>query len=256
MKFKTKGNAYPFLSSPPSSSSYKDTDSVLKLLPVAILALALSLPTQDREVLAYLIARSLISTSTTNSFSSLNGNHYPKSKCKTTTSNGKNKTVQKVHLFECGCFDCYTSFWYRWDSSPNRELIHQAIEAFEEHLLQNESPRKHTKGRKRGKKVIMASVESIISVNKPETEVEISVGEDECEVVIVQENTEGGDMEENGVICEGEKMGENEMTRNLEMEVVSVQALEANHKGLVRKVLPDVVGLLNSRLWRLWGPGI
>ncbi|KAF2311493.1 hypothetical protein GH714_024307 [Hevea brasiliensis] len=161
--------------SPPSSSSYKDTDSVLKLLPVAILALALSLPNQDREVLAYLIAR--------------------------------------------------------WDSSPNRELIHQAIEAFEEHLLQNESPRKHTKGRKRGKKVIMASVESIISVNKPETEVEISVGEDECEVVIVQENTEGGDMEENGVICEGEKMGENEMTRNLEMEVVSVQALEANHKG-------------------------
>ncbi|KAF2311521.1 hypothetical protein GH714_024535 [Hevea brasiliensis] len=77
----------------------------------------------------------------------------------------------------------------------------------------------------------MASVESIISVNKPETEVEISVGEDECEVVIMQENTEGGDMEENGVICEGEKMGENEMTRNLEMEVVSVQALEANHKG-------------------------
>ncbi|GAB4828591.1 hypothetical protein Ancab_018251 [Ancistrocladus abbreviatus] len=25
-----------------------------------------------------------------------------------------------------------------------------------------------------------------------------------------------------------------------------------NHKGLARKVLPDVIGLLNSRLWNLW----
>ncbi|GAB4838958.1 hypothetical protein Ancab_028491 [Ancistrocladus abbreviatus] len=40
----------------------------------------------------------------------------------------------KSPLFDCGCFDCYTSYWLRWDLSPNREFIHQVIEAFEEHL--------------------------------------------------------------------------------------------------------------------------
>ncbi|GAB4838927.1 hypothetical protein Ancab_028459 [Ancistrocladus abbreviatus] len=40
----------------------------------------------------------------------------------------------KSPLFNCGCFDCYTSYWLRWDLSPNREFIHQVIEAFEEHL--------------------------------------------------------------------------------------------------------------------------
>ncbi|GAB4829493.1 hypothetical protein Ancab_019166 [Ancistrocladus abbreviatus] len=29
-----------------------------------------------------------------------------------------------------------------------------------------------------------------------------------------------------------------------------------NHKGLARKVLPDVIGLLNSRLWNLWDPNV
>lgn len=255
MKFKRKGNAYPFLSSPPSSSSsYKDPDSVLKLLPVAILALALSLPNHDREVLAYLVARSLISTTTTNPHSSFNTNCYhSKNKCKAITSDGKKKYVQKAPLFECGCFDCYTSFWYRWDSSPNRELIHQVVEAFEDHLLQNESPNKHTRGKKRGNKAIEASVESKILVDKVEAESKISVSEDECETVIVPEDIEGGVLKENGVFCE-EKMGK--MTENLKMEEVTVQAMGTNHKGLARKVLPDVVGLLNSRLWSLWGPGI
>ncbi|KAG6407773.1 hypothetical protein SASPL_130771 [Salvia splendens] len=27
-------------------------------------------------------------------------------------------------LFDCDCFHCYTSFWFRGDSSLNRELIH------------------------------------------------------------------------------------------------------------------------------------
>lgn len=49
-------------------------------------------------------------------------------------------------LFECDCFDCYTSSWFKWDSSPNRELIHQAIEAFEESLAtSNEITKKKTK---------------------------------------------------------------------------------------------------------------
>ena len=30
----------------------------------------------------------------------------------------------------------------------------------------------------------------------------------------------------------------------------------SNHRGLARMVLPDVMGLLNSRLWNLWGPNV
>ena len=31
-------------------------------------------------------------------------------------------------------------------------------------------------------------------------------------------------------------------------------AAGADQKGLARKVLPDVLGLLNSSFWRLWNP--
>ncbi|KDP22594.1 hypothetical protein JCGZ_26425 [Jatropha curcas] len=250
MKVKRKGNMFPFLSSPSpslSSSSYKDPDSVLKLLPVAILALALSLPNQDREVLAYLIARSIIATT-----ANLNTTQHLKNKCKT-PNNGKNKNLQKVPPFQCGCFDCYTSFWYRWDSSPNRVLIHQVIEAFEEHLLQSESPKKQSKVKKRVNKISVASVASDISVFKPKSEPQISVAEGECNVVMAPaDDIDGGDMEGSDVVGE-----EGKMTESIDMEVVTVQveAVVANHKGLVRKVLPDVIGLLNSRLWSLWSPG-
>lgn len=33
-------------------------------------------------------------------------------------------------------------------------------------------------------------------------------------------------------------------------------AADIHHKGLARKVLPDVLGLLNSRLWNLWSPNV
>ena len=35
-----------------------------------------------------------------------------------------------------------------------------------------------------------------------------------------------------------------------------VQREQQQHKGLARKVLPDVIGLFNSRLWNLWGPNM
>lgn len=254
MKVKRKGKVYPSSSSPlPSSSitsSFKDPDSVLKLLPVTVLALALSLPNQDREVLAYLIARSIITT--TANPSSLVNHQHPKSKY---TTKKNDKSAQKFHLFECGCFDCYIRFWFRWDSSPNRDFIHQVIEAFEEHLVQNESLKKHSRGKKRCK-VMVGRFESDISVSKPEKESEISVPGAECQM-LSPENAEGEDMEENNIVCEeeeGERMGE--VTGNLEMDMVTVQAARINHKGLARKVLPDLVGLLNSRLWSLWILGI
>ncbi|KAK2975609.1 hypothetical protein RJ640_023541 [Escallonia rubra] len=61
-----------------------------------------------------------------------------------TVSDEKKKTQKKSDMphkpsvFDCKCFACYTSYWFWWDSSPNHELIHQAIEAFEDHLSNDE----------------------------------------------------------------------------------------------------------------------
>ncbi|GAV61994.1 hypothetical protein CFOL_v3_05519, partial [Cephalotus follicularis] len=56
-------------------------------------------------------------------------------------------------VFDCDCFDYYTSYWYRWDSSPNCKLIHKAIEAFEDHLTNGESEKskKPTRTKRRDK---------------------------------------------------------------------------------------------------------
>ncbi|XVF08673.1 hypothetical protein REPUB_Repub07fG0023100 [Reevesia pubescens] len=223
MKVKKKGRMYPSLPSPSSQASYRDPNSVFKLFPVAILALASALPTQDQEVLAYMITRSIISTT-----------NPPQNKCK----------KGKVPLFQCGCFDCYTRFWHRWDSSPNRDLIHQVIEAFEDHLMQNEVSKKHCKASSRKKdKVILSIYESNVS--------------QDSEILMVE--TEGLAEAEDRGSCEQEgeeNVGDtDEVTGNLEMEVVAV-ATGVSHKGLARKVLPDVMGLFNSRLWSLWGPSI
>ncbi|XP_020253479.1 uncharacterized protein LOC109830585 [Asparagus officinalis] len=49
--------------------------------------------------------------------------------------------------FDCGCFDCYTFFWWRWDCSKDREVIHMAIEGFEEHLASKETKKKRKKSK-------------------------------------------------------------------------------------------------------------
>ncbi|MBA0604384.1 hypothetical protein Godav_017047, partial [Gossypium davidsonii] len=70
-------------------------------------------------------------------------------------------------------------FWHRWDSSPNRDLIHQVIEAFEDHLVQNEAtPKKQCKASRKKEKVIM--VNNICEPNESEGLVETeSKGNDE-----------------------------------------------------------------------------
>ncbi|XVF54716.1 hypothetical protein PTKIN_Ptkin05aG0203500 [Pterospermum kingtungense] len=229
MKVKKKGRVHPSLSSSPPPASFRDPNSVLKLLPVAILALASALPPQDREVLAYMITRSIVST--TNLSTLTHG--QPKSKCK----------KRKAHVFQCGCFDCYTRFWHRWDCSPNRDLIHQVIEAFEDHLMQKEVPKNRCKAsstRKRDDKVSDNPLQIREQSQGGEMEMDLMV---ESGGLVEAENRDG---------CEPER---EENVGEVEVEVVAV-ATGVSHKGLARKVLPGVVGLLNSRLWSLWGPSI
>ncbi|XP_030553012.1 uncharacterized protein LOC115757062 [Rhodamnia argentea] len=111
---------------PPAPPIY-DHNHLLSLLPAAILALTAALSPQDREVLAYLV-------------SSYNNNHF--------NNRGKNRSSNCDHppCFTCDCFRCYMSYWVRWDSSPNRQLIHEVIDAFEDGLVLKSKGKNHHRG--------------------------------------------------------------------------------------------------------------
>ncbi|PON44618.1 RZZ complex, subunit Zw [Trema orientale] len=122
-KLYKKGKVHPssLSSSSSSSSSFYSIDDHFSLLPAAILTLIAALSLEDKQVLAYLISCSNSSKKNTQKGSKLGdaGNH-----------GGDHSPV-----FNCDCFRCYKSFWARWDASPNRQLIHEIIEAYEEDLL-------------------------------------------------------------------------------------------------------------------------
>lgn len=125
----------------------------LSFLPATILTLAAALSPDDREVLAYLISF-CGSTSTSNNSNSNNtktAGSY-KTTHKSTRGGGGGGDGDHAPLFDCNCFRCYKSFWARWDMSPNRQLIHEIIEAYEEGMFREDNKRSVRKKKKRGNK--------------------------------------------------------------------------------------------------------
>lgn len=265
MKIKHKGKIHPspFSSAPLPSPCTRDVLSVLKLLPAAVLALASVLSLEDREVLAYMITRSLDSSN----LPSLNlesSNGRKRSSKKQPSGGGGGGGPHKPSVFVCDCFDCYTSYWLRWDSSPNGELIHQVIEAFEEHLATGEASSKRAgRGKRRekpGRRVASlnepAPAQSENSTTDPsavEEPLAVVSTENEVQPVTSLEAEEAAAVEavaeiEEDVSCVEEP--------ELEVAAATVPAPGSHHKGLAWKVLPSVMGLLNSRLWNLWSTNV
>ncbi|XP_017972758.1 PREDICTED: uncharacterized protein LOC18612374 [Theobroma cacao] len=137
-KLYSKGKVHP--SPPPPPPTITDH---LSLLPTTILSLTTALSLEDKEVLAYLISCC--------SFYATNNNNFPNHRGTTSKSiidvGGDNK--EHDPMFKCNCFGCYMCFWARWDTSPNRQLIHEIIEAYEEGLFQE---KKQGKKNKKGKR--------------------------------------------------------------------------------------------------------
>ncbi|XP_050205307.1 uncharacterized protein LOC126655249 [Mercurialis annua] len=257
MKLKNKGKVYPSPSSSPSSNSRPGADdfiSVLNILPATILTLASVLSLQDREVLAYMITRSLKTTTT--AATSATAQDSKKKLPKSSPSLPSGGAAHKSPLFDCDCFECYTSYWFRWDSSVNRELIHQVIEAFEEHLTNGELLKKNGKNKRRDKTGRRVSDKPVIDVlTRPDIR-------EPAEVTVKSVIAPSDDV----FPADGaEVKGNEETAAQLVVEVseeltVVVKSPPADgvnhHKGLARKVLPDVLGLFNSRLWHLWNPNV
>ncbi|GMJ13306.1 hypothetical protein like AT5G13090 [Hibiscus trionum] len=271
MKLKNKGKVYPS-PSPSSFSSGEDHLSILNLLPAAILVLASVLSVEDREVLAYMITRSLKTTTTTTNPSLISPDpssdkrsskkHPPPPTAAKLAYKGGGSSSHKPHVFDCDCFDCYISYWFRWDSSPSRELIHQVIEAFEDHLTNGESlkPSKKNARLKRrdtnGERVARIPDDPVVDIP----------GHPGQEVPVLKSSTEEAPVIADGVISTEKNVEEEpaevvEITEDFlvpedaDVEVRTPPAT-SGHKGLARKVLPDILGLLNSRLWGLWNPNV
>ncbi|XP_044462666.1 uncharacterized protein LOC123193667 [Mangifera indica] len=124
-----KGTVHP---SPPIISGQ------LSFLPATILTLTATLSPQDIEVLAY-----LISYQRKNNTTQKTARDAPLTKSKSNSND-------HPPLFSCDCFRCYMSYWVWWDASPNRQLIHEIIDAFEDELLRNN--KKVIKSNKKDKK--------------------------------------------------------------------------------------------------------
>ncbi|XP_061339848.1 uncharacterized protein LOC133286444 [Gastrolobium bilobum] len=207
-KLYRKGTVHP---SPPTISDQ------LSFLPATILTLTVALSPQDREVLAYLISCS------SNNFS---GNP------RRTNAAVPKGVVDGDHppLFNCSCFRCYMSYWVRWDTSPNHQLIHEIIDAFEDSLAQTAKTAKNNNGNGRkdkrnkrasnNKSTELNSSESVSPQHNASVESE-SVGESS------NSNVSGGDVE----VDEAGDGGENE------------------EKGSVRRF----VSFIGERIWGGWG---
>lgn len=104
------------------------------LLPAAILFIATALGPEDQEVLAYLVTRPLQGEGGKAAAGVLPSEQPP-------PAPARGGAPRRAHppTLGCGCFQCYGSYWSRWDSSPHRDLILDALQAFEEHLAATES---------------------------------------------------------------------------------------------------------------------
>lgn len=219
--------------------------AVLNLLPAAILALTAALGAEDKEVLAYLVTRSL------------------QGPCSVVAEERRRCRRLGHHqaLFDCGCFDCYTSYWFRWDSSPDRELIHQAIEAFEEHLASSEQRRAGGKGGRRRDRRFSDRSDKSNGRRKPG-----KVKEDDKSL-----SEEGGpshghgrssllaEEREEAEVCSGEVAPGAEVGHEAELEdngdtSIDTAALSQPLGSEKRRPWMDVMGLFGSRFWNLWCP--
>ncbi|EHA8590972.1 hypothetical protein COCNU_scaffold029079G000030 [Cocos nucifera] len=251
---KGKGKIHPSPASPSTSAgggANDDALAVLKLLPAAILALTAALGNEDKEVLTYLITRSLNGAgmvAATGICGGASGGGEERRRC---------RRVGGVHrpLFDCGCFDCYSSFWSRWDCSPDRELIHQAIEAFEEHLANSESKGGGGgggRGRRRERKASDLSEKGKKSKEKETKKVEQIIDEKLLEAAPVRFSGE-----DKAADVEATAGGGGNERKEVEEEAVEDgDEAAAAAGGERRRGWPDMMGLLNSRLWNLWSPGV
>ncbi|KAG6504680.1 uncharacterized protein LOC121985451 [Zingiber officinale] len=217
---KGKGKIHP--SPAPSTSTDAGEDqgveslAVFALLPLAILALTAALSDEDKEVLAYLLTQSIEGSpdGKWNNREPGKGQHRP--------------------TYGCGCFDCYTTYWSRWDRSPQHKLIHQVIEAFEEHLASSEKKGDTSSKKKSGAK-------SRVRRKKHKS---AEKGREKAE----KESSKDAE-------SEMKEEAENFVKEEVPAGAADSEAEATTTTGGRRRSWADAIGIYNWRLWGFWGSG-
>ncbi|XP_073311918.1 uncharacterized protein [Primulina huaijiensis] len=198
------------------------SDQLLSFLPAAILTLAAALSQEEREVLAYLISCSSANFS---------NSHHKKTPSEATSDCSKGGATDHPACFSCYCFRCYMSYWVQWDSSPNRQLIHEIIDAFEESLFKESRKEKSKRERRKGKNV------------KGKISPELDADSKKSEPSLTKEDsnfTESNSPKEHGIEGGEENSGREEEENGEEEEL---------ERGSVRRF----VSFLGERIWSVWG---
>ncbi|EOY28858.1 hypothetical protein SCA6_020503 [Theobroma cacao] len=206
-KLYRRGTVHP---SPPITTDH------LSFLPATILTLAAALSPDDREVLAYLISCS------NNDFGNFSSHRKNTHKNPTKRSISSSSDHDHPPLFTCDCFRCYMSYWVRWDSSPNRQLIHEIIDAFEDGLAQSKKAKSKKDRKKKG-----GGADGSGGLKRPELSLR---KDDSSELKSVEESTSSSSIGSSGEVCADD--GE-----------------EGTEKGSVR----SFVNFIGERIWNVWG---
>ncbi|XP_073030295.1 uncharacterized protein [Primulina eburnea] len=216
-KLYRRGTVHP---TPPAVS-----DQLLSFLPAAILTLAAALSQEEREMLAYLISCSSANFS---------NSHHNKTPSTATSGGSKGGATDHPVCFSCCCFRCYMSYWVKWDSSPNRQLIHEIIDAFEESIFKESRQEKNKRERRKSK-----SVKGKLCLELDESK--------KSEPSLTKQDfdfTESNSPAEHGIDGggdDGENSGREEEEKNGEEEELE--------RGSVRWF----VSFLGERIWSVWG---
>lgn len=200
-KLYRKGTVHP---SPPIISDH------LAFLPATILTLTVALSPEEKEVLAYLISCS----------SSSNGNPRRTTKA----------VVDHPPVFHCSCFRCYTNYWVRWDNSPNNQLIHEIIDAFEDSLAQT-SKRKDKRYKKGSNKKSPELKRSEVAISSMDNASVSSSSSAELESASSSSSSTFSDY---NTSCGDDDVG---------------KGIEDEEKGSVRRF----VSFIGERIWSAWG---
>ncbi|KZV38921.1 hypothetical protein F511_37714 [Dorcoceras hygrometricum] len=211
-KLYRRGTVHP---TPPAVS-----DQVLAFLPADIMTLTTALSLEEREVLAYLISCSSANFSNT---------HHKKT---TPASAGSSKGSAADHPpnFNCYCFRCYMSYWVKWDSSPNRQLIHEIIDAFEDTLLSDRKKEKNKKERRKGKSIKRDVIPELQDTKKSS---DPSLSDQDINFPYSNSEAENDTTGSGGGFLEEDKNEEEEVAE----------------KGSVRRF----VSFLGDKIWGAWG---
>ncbi|KAM3328059.1 GPI-anchored hemophore cfmA [Capsicum galapagoense] len=138
-----------------------------------------------------------------------------------------------VTSFNCYCFSCYMSYWVKWDSSPNRQLIHEILDAYEDGLHSKKSKKERRKQNGSSKQNGSGSGSSSSSVGSC-NELKKSSSE-----LTLNKNGSGSG---SGT---GSGSGQNDP---VEETFVDGDEEESGEKGSVRKF----VSFLGEKIWGIW----